>query len=324
MSELDIIKKPVESELKEFEKYFSNILKNDHTIIKHITNLILRKKGKQIRPLLVLLSAKLTGEITEKTYVGAALIELLHTATLVHDDVVDNSDMRRGFFSIKALWHSKIAVLFGDYLLAKGLLISVDTGNFDLLQISSDAVKKMIEGELQQLKRSRNIGANEQDYFKIIENKTATLIAAACAIGAKSATDDTEKINRLHEIGKMIGISFQIKDDLLDLEKDSKSGKTKANDIMENKITLPVIMALNEADQKERREILKVFHKKNKSLKDIQKIIKFINDKNGIKNAYKILEDYKLKSIELLDYFDDNEAKDALIKLIDFITKRNF
>ncbi len=324
MGELDIIRKPVKKELIEFEKYFSSTLKSDHSVIKHITNLILRKKGKQIRPLLVLLTSKMLGEVNKRSYVGASLVELLHTATLVHDDVVDNSDMRRSFFSIKALWHSKIAVLFGDYLLAKGLLISVETNNYDLLEISSNAVKQMIEGELQQLRRSRNFGYEEQDYYQIIDNKTAALLSAACAIGAKSVTDNEQTIEKMREFGRYIGISFQIKDDLLDLEKNSKTGKTKANDIIENKFTLPIIIALKNADRSERRDILKLFHKKKKTLRDIEKIIKFINDKNGIKTAYQILEQYKEKSKKILDYFDDNEAKQSLLKLIDFITNRNF
>jgi len=324
MNILSSIKANHLKELKEFENFFGNILKTDHILIKHITNLVLRRKGKLIRPLLVILSAKLIDKPNKKTIIGASLVELIHTATLVHDDVVDNSNLRRNFFSIKALWHSKVAVLYGDYLLAKGLLLSVENNFFDLLEISSKAVKKMIEGELLQFKKSRRVEYTKMDYYKIIESKTASLMAVACQIGGKSVYASKEQSNILYEFGRMIGIIFQIKDDILDIEANSKTGKTKANDIIENKITLPLILALEIASKKEKRLIFSILQKKNKSIKDIKKITKFIIEKNGINNAYKILEEYKRKSLNLLKKFDDNVARKDLINLINFISQRNY
>ncbi len=321
---LQEIREPVKEELKEFNKYFNQILSSNHELIKFITNIFIRKKGKQIRPLLVFLSAKINGEINEKTYTGAALVELLHTATLVHDDVVDNSELRRNTFSIKALWKSKIAVLFGDYLLAKGLLTSVEKGAMDLLQLTSEAVEKMVEGELKQLKRSRLVNINIDEYFEIIEAKTASLMAAACAIGAKSSTEDTSKVLIMKELGKNIGICFQIKDDILDIEKSANSGKQKANDIIESKITLPLILALDQSSSREKKDVLKLLHKKEKKYQEINEIIKFIVNKNGIKLAYDVLNEYKSKSLEILNKYPESPALISLQKLIDFITVRNF
>ncbi len=321
---LQEIRKPVKEELKEFNKYFNKILSSNHELIKFITNIFIRQKGKQIRPLLVFLSAKINGEINEKTYTGAALVELLHTATLVHDDVVDNSELRRNTFSIKALWKAKIAVLFGDYLLAKGLLTSVEKGAMDLLELTSEAVEKMVEGELKQLKRSRLVNIDINEYFEIIESKTASLMAAACAIGAKSTTNDKDKVLIMKELGRNIGICFQIKDDILDIEKSAKSGKQKANDIIESKITLPLILALEQSNSKEKRSILKLLHKKEKKYQEINEIIKFIVNKNGIKLAYDVLNEYKNKSLAILNQYPESPALISLQKLIDFITVRNF
>ena len=247
MSSLASIKKPVEKDMAAFEAYFNKTMRSEIPLLKIILNYILRRKGKQMRPLLVFLSARLNGEINEATYVAATLIELLHTASLVHDDVVDDAQERRGALSVNALWNSKIAVLVGDYMLSRGLLISVEKNRYDMLEIVSEAVKSMSEGELLQLQKSRKLNIKEEDYYKIISMKTAAIISACTACGARSVTGDTEIILIMKDFGENIGIAFQIRDDLLDYEGNGLTGKAPGNDIKEKKITLPLIYALEQS-----------------------------------------------------------------------------
>jgi octaprenyl-diphosphate synthase len=278
MSGLSKIKKPVEKEMDEFEIYFSNTMRSEIPLLNIILNYILRRKGKQMRPMLVLLSAKLIGEISESTYVAATFIELLHTASLVHDDVVDDAHERRGALSINALWNSKIAVLVGDFLLSKGMLISVEKNRLDMLEIVSEAVKSMSEGELLQLQKSRKLNITEEDYFKIIISKTAALISACTACGARSVTTDPESIMLMKDLGENTGIAFQIRDDLLDYEGSGLMGKAPGNDIKEKKITLPLIHALSQAPNSKRRHILGIVKNKKKTKAEINEVISFVSD----------------------------------------------
>src|SRR5664280_3562672 len=248
MSALTGIKKPVETEMAEFERYFSKTMRSDIPLLNIILNYILRRKGKQMRPLLVFLTAKLNGKIVESTYIAATCIELLHTASLVHDDVVDDAHERRGSLSINALWNSKIAVLLGDYLLSSGMHICVEKSRYDMLEIISEAVKSMSEGELLQLQKARKLNIKEEDYYKIIISKTAALLSACTAWGAKSVTDEPETIQVMKDFGENIGIAFQIRDDILDYEGTGLTGKAVGNDIKEKKITLPLIHALEQSE----------------------------------------------------------------------------
>jgi octaprenyl-diphosphate synthase len=256
MSAIKEIRAPIETEMKRFSVYFNTIMKSKMPLLSIITNYILRRKGKQLRPMFVFLTAKLSGKINESSFTAAALIELLHTATLVHDDVVDESLERRGIFSINALWKSKVAVLLGDYMLAKGLLLSVKNKEYEILEIVSSAVKDMSEGELLQIQKSRKLNITEDEYFEIIRKKTAALIAACCASGTKSVTAEPEAISKMKEFGEYIGIAFQIRDDMFDYEKNGLLGKPTGNDIKEKKLTLPLIHALKNTNPAQRRKIL--------------------------------------------------------------------
>ncbi|MCU0408262.1 MAG: polyprenyl synthetase family protein, partial [Bacteroidales bacterium] len=273
MSVLERIKKPVESEMADFEAYFSRTMRSDIPLLNIILNYILRRKGKQMRPLLVFLTARLNGNVTESAYVAATFIELLHTASLVHDDVVDDAGERRGALSINALWNSKIAVLVGDYMLSKGMLISVEKKRFDMLEIVSEAVKSMSEGELLQLQKARKLNISEDVYFRIIKSKTAALLSACTACGAKSVTDDPATVARMKELGEMTGMAFQIRDDILDYEGTGLTGKATGNDIKEKKITLPLIHALEKASFSERRRILSIVRSRKKSRSQIDEVI---------------------------------------------------
>ncbi len=322
MKKLNKIKEPVKNELKQFNEFFDNTLKSEHTLIKFITNFILRRKGKQIRPLFVLLIAKLNGTITEKTYVGATLIELLHSATLIHDDIVDNSELRRGFFALKSIWGNKIAVLIGDYLLSKGLTISLEYNAEDLLRIVAQAVKEMAEGELLQAKKSRLMNFDEEDYYEIIRKKTAMLISASAAIGAKSVGADQEIVKKMKDFGTYIGMAFQIKDDLLDIQENAKTGKSFGNDIRDKKITLPLIKSIQNATKKDKRLIIKTLNKKNKTQKDIQQIINFIDKYNGLEYANKKILEFKDKAVQILKNYPDSQIKKALFDFIEFNINR--
>jgi octaprenyl-diphosphate synthase len=323
MSGLAQIRKPVEKEMAEFELFFSRTLKSEVPLLKIILNYIFRRKGKQMRPLLVFLTASLNGKISEATYVAATMIELLHTASLVHDDVVDDAQERRGVLSINALWNSKIAVLVGDYMLSQGLLISVEKNRYDMLEIVSDAVKSMSEGELLQLQKSRKQNIKEDDYFRIIKSKTAALIAACTACGAVSATTDPDTIQLMKEFGENIGVAFQIRDDLLDYEGNGFTGKASGNDIKERKITLPLIYALEKSPLTERKHILFIVKKKKKSKAEISEVIKFVGDNGGMVFAENKMNQYRDKALAILDSYPDSDVKNSLKEFVLYTTSRN-
>ena len=319
---LSRIKRPVEKEMAEFEAYFSKTMHSEIPLLNIILNYILRRKGKQMRPLLVFLTAKLNGNIAEPTFVAATFIELLHTASLVHDDVVDDAHERRGALSINALWNSKIAVLVGDYMLSKGMLISVEKNRFDMLEIVSDAVKSMSEGELFQLQKARKLNIKEEDYFKIITSKTAALISACTACGARSVTDDSETILLMKEFGENIGIAFQIRDDILDYEGTGLTGKTVGNDIKEKKITLPLIHALEQSPASRKKQILGIVKIRKKTKAEISEVISFVTDYGGIEYAELKMNHYRDKALAILDSYADSEVKESLKEFVQYTTSR--
>jgi octaprenyl-diphosphate synthase len=322
MTALTKIKKPVEKEMAEFEAYFSKTMRGEIPLLNIILNYIIRRKGKQMRPLLVFLTAKLNGQISESTFVAATFIELLHTASLVHDDVVDDAHERRGALSINALWNSKIAVLVGDYLLSKGMLISVEKNRFDMLEIVSEAVKSMSEGELLQLQKSRKLNITEEDYFKIIISKTAALLSACTACGAKSVSNDPDTIQLMRDFGENIGIAFQIRDDLLDYEGTGLTGKAVGNDIKEKKITLPLIHALEQSTNSKKRHILSIFKNKKKSRDEINEVIVFVSDNGGMEYAELKMNQYRDKALAILDVYPDSDVKESLREFVQYTTSR--
>ncbi len=322
MPVLTRIKRPVEKEMAEFEAYFSKTMRSEIPLLNIILNYILRRKGKQMRPLLVFLTARLNGIIAESTFVAATFIELLHTASLVHDDVVDDAHERRGALSINALWNSKIAVLVGDYMLSKGMLISVEKNRFDMLEIVSEAVKSMSEGELLQLQKARKLNITEEDYFKIISRKTAALVSACTACGARSVTDDPETIRLMKDFGENIGIAFQIRDDLLDYEGTGLTGKTVGNDIKEKKITLPLIYALEQSASSKKRHILGVVKNRKKTKTDINKVISFVSDNGGMEYAELKMNQYRDKALAILESYPDSDVKDSLKEFVYYTTSR--
>jgi octaprenyl-diphosphate synthase len=323
MDSLKRIAKPVADELNQFEPYFKASLKSNVPLLDIITNYVIRRKGKQMRPLLVFLSAGLAGNINPKTKTAAAFIELLHTATLIHDDVVDSADTRRGFFSVKALWKSKIAVLVGDFMLSKGLLLAVENEAFDILKIVSEAVREMAEGELLQIEKSRKLDISEEVYFEIITKKTATLTAACTAAGAQSAGAEKQILEKMKLFGQYAGIAFQIKDDLFDYQKTSVTGKPAGNDIQEKKMTLPLIYALNKASQSEKRQILRIVGSSKKTSKKIEEVYEFVRQKGGLQYTENKMLEYRDKALAQLDIFEESEIKTSLRELIFFITVRN-
>ncbi|MFM6983768.1 MAG: polyprenyl synthetase family protein [Chitinophagaceae bacterium] len=318
---IDHIKQPIDKELEAFESTFSKSMKTNVPLLNTIMTYIVKRKGKQIRPMFVLFCSKLHGEINERTYRGASLIELLHTATLVHDDVVDGSDMRRGFFSINALWKNKIAVLVGDFLLAKGLLLSIDNDDFDMLKIVSDSVKKMSEGELLQLEKARRLDITEEVYYDIITKKTASLIASCCAIGAAAAHADKETIEKMRQFGEYTGIAFQIKDDLFDYG-DNNVGKPTGLDIKEKKMTLPLIYALNQSGSSERSKIINLIKNKGDKRKAVDEVIQFVLSKGGFDYAKQQMEAYKLKAEAILSTMPDNPSRKSLGDMLNFVIER--
>ena len=322
MPVLSRIKKPVEKEMAEFESYFSKTMRSEIPLLNIILNYILRRKGKQMRPLLVFLTARLNGVIAESTFVAATFIELLHTASLVHDDVVDDANERRGALSINALWNSKIAVLVGDYMLSKGMLISVEKNRFDMLEIVSEAVKSMSEGELLQLQKARKLNITEDDYFKIISRKTAALVSACTACGARSVTDDPEAILLMKDFGENIGIAFQIRDDLLDYEGTGLTGKTVGNDIKEKKITLPLIHALEQSANSKKRHILGIVKNREKTKTDINEVISFVSDNGGMEYARLKMNQYRDKALAILDSYPDSDVKYSLKEFVYYTTSR--
>jgi len=318
---IDHIKLPINKELEAFEKTFSSSMKTNVPLLNTIMTYIVKRKGKQIRPMFVLFCSKLHGEINERTYRGASLIELLHTATLVHDDVVDGSDMRRGFFSINALWKNKIAVLVGDFLLAKGLLLSIDNDDFDMLKIVSESVKKMSEGELLQLEKARRLDITEEVYYDIITKKTASLIASCCALGAAAAHGSKEVIEQMRQFGEYTGIAFQIKDDLFDYG-DNNIGKPTGLDIKEKKMTLPLIYALNNSSKKEKQHIITLIKNKSDKKKSVHEVINFVISKGGFEYAQKCMKVYQQKASEILLTMPDNASRQSLLELLDFVIER--
>ncbi|NHB67977.1 polyprenyl synthetase family protein [Perlabentimonas gracilis] len=291
-------------------------------LLSTITNYIYRRKGKQVRPLLVFLSAGMNGSIGESTFVAAGMIELLHTATLIHDDVVDEANERRGSFSINALWRSKIAVLVGDFLLSKGLLLAIETNEFELLRNMSNAVKEMSEGELLQIERSRKMNIDEETYFDIIHKKTATLIASCLVNGAVSVGAEQANVERMYEFGVNLGLAFQIKDDIFDYQAKGALGKPTGNDIKENKLTLPLIHALSNADRSTRKAILSKLRKSKRSQKAVEEVIQFANEYGGIDYATQKMNEYKDKAIAALESFPESIYRDALVDMANFVVNR--
>ncbi len=318
---LDDIRRPVEEEMAHFRRHFRDSMRSSVGLLDKITQYLLRQKGKRIRPLLVLLSAKACGEITDVSYRAAALVELLHTATLVHDDVVDDAERRRGLFSINALWKNKISVLFGDFLLSRGLLLALDYHDYEQLQTLSNAVRRMSEGELLQIQKARLLDIDEETYFRIISDKTASLISACTTCGALSATSDRAAVEHMRAMGEKLGMAFQIRDDLFDFGVQDV-GKPLGIDLKEKKMTLPLIYALREADKPERRHILRIVRKKKKSRPDIREVSRFVEDRGGIAYARSRMKQFAEEARLLLTGFPDSDARDALIALTDYTISR--
>lgn len=316
------IKAPIRKELSLFEEKFKESMKSDVALLDKITHYIINRKGKQMRPMFVFLSAKTVGEVSEGAYTAASLIELLHTATLVHDDVVDDADERRGFWSINALWKNKIAVLVGDYLLSQGLLLSVDNKRFDMLRIVSKAVKAMSEGELLQIEKARRLDITEEVYFDVIQKKTASLVAACCASGAQSATEDESIIEKMESFGNLVGIAFQIKDDIFDYGTGDKIGKPTGIDIKEQKMTLPLIYTLNNVDSATRKKIIRTVKRHNTDKQKVQEVVNLVVETGGIKYADKVMHEYKDKALAILEEFPESEAKESLKLLVNYSINR--
>ncbi|HEU0227989.1 MAG TPA: polyprenyl synthetase family protein [Arachidicoccus soli] len=310
-------------ELSLFEDHFKQAVKSKVPLLDRIMQYIVKRKGKQLRPMFVLLCAKLGGEINDKTYRAASLVELLHTATLVHDDVVDESYERRGVFSVNAVWKNKIAVLVGDYLLSKGLLLSIDNGDFRVLQILSTAVKQMSEGELLQIEKSRNLNLEEAVYYNIIKGKTASLLSSACGAGASSTFNNEEDIKRLELFGEKVGMAFQIKDDLFDYGS-SKIGKPTGNDIKEKKLTLPLIYTLNNCDTSLRKEIIYIIKNQNKQKDKIKFVLDAVDKVGGIEYAQQKMNTFRDEALDLLFHYPASEIRDALEELVRFTTDRKY
>ncbi len=319
---LDTIKDPIEQEMMKFQEVFKTSMKTNVPFLNMIINYLVRRKGKQIRPIFVFLSAKLFTNTRESTYIAATLIELLHTATLIHDDVVDDAHQRRGFFSINALWKSKIAVLLGDYLLSRGLLLAVDHKEYELLQIVSKAVKEMSEGELLQLQKTRKLNISMDDYFEIIRKKTATLISSCTACGTHSVGINGQELDNMTRFGELAGMAFQIKDDLLDYQQGNKSGKPSGNDIKEKKLTLPLIYSLEKADKPTRKKIIKWINHPGKNAKRLKDIYQFVEVQGGISFAREKMIQYQEEALEILSKYPENEAKKSLVDLVNFIIER--
>lgn len=320
---MDKVKRIIGPELEIFEQKFTQAVMSNTPMLDRIMRYIIRRKGKQLRPMFVFLCAKLHGEINESTYRAAALVELLHTATLVHDDVVDESMERRGFFSINAIWKNKIAVLVGDYLLSKGLLLATSNEDFQHLHILSDAVREMSEGELLQLKKTRKLDIDENTYFEIIKGKTGSLLASACAVGAYSTSKDEQLTAQMKTFGEKVGIAFQIRDDLFDYTSD-KVGKPTGNDIREKKITLPLIHTLSKADKTTRRKIINILKNKHKSNEHISYVVNEVDKGGGMEYARLVMLKYRDEALEILKQFPDSEAKEALTELVQFTSNRKY
>jgi octaprenyl-diphosphate synthase len=317
------IKEPVSYEMELFEQKFRLAMASRIALLNRITHFIVNRKGKQMRPMFVFLVAKMIskGEVNERTYRGAAVIELIHTATLVHDDVVDDSLKRRGFFSVNALWKNKIAVLVGDYLLSKGLLLSIDNNDFDLLKIISVAVREMSEGELLQIEKARRLDITEDVYYEIIRKKTATLIAACCSLGACSVAPLSADVEKMRAFGELIGIAFQIKDDLFDYGNE-RIGKPTGIDIKEQKMTLPLIYTLNNCTPDEKKWVINSVKRHNRDKKRVREVIDFVIKTGGLDYAVKSMYDYKNQAMEILDTYPETEYKKSLVLMLEYVIER--
>ncbi len=321
-NELSKISQPIKSEIQEFNEIFKKSMSSKVGLVDLVTRYLLRQKGKKIRPLLVLLSAKVAGEINERTYRGAVLVELLHTATLIHDDVVDNADRRRGVWSINRVFKNKIAVLMGDYLLSRGLLIAVEGNDYDFLKVITNAVKRMSEGELLQIQKTRKLNIDEETYFQVISDKTASLLETCCLIGALSATKDEKYHSAMKQFGSAIGMAFQIQDDILDYEGTSSLiGKPVGGDIKEKKITLPLIYSLNQVSNSEASEIKKIIKNGNDKIK-IKKVVDFVRENGGINYAIKTAQNFSNQAKDVLKIFPDSPGKLALEAVVEFVINR--
>jgi octaprenyl-diphosphate synthase len=323
MNVISQIKLPINEEMELFEKKFYDSMTSKVALLNRITYYIVNRKGKQMRPMFVFLTAKMlnNGAVNERTYRGASVIELIHTATLVHDDVVDDSNRRRGFFSINALWKNKIAVLVGDYLLSKGLLLSIDNGDFDLLKIISVAVREMSEGELLQIEKARRLDIIEDIYYEIIRKKTATLIASCCALGAKSVIEDEAQVETMRKFGELIGMAFQIKDDLFDYTEDA-IGKPTGIDIKEQKMTLPLIYVINNCSAKEKSWLINSIKNYNKDKKRVKEVIAFVKSQNGLAYAEQKMIEFQQEAIQLLQQFPDSDYKASLLLMVNYVIER--
>jgi octaprenyl-diphosphate synthase len=323
MSSLDQIKAPVKGHIKEFEKHFRASMRTSVPLLDRIMRYIVKRKGKQMRPLFVFLAAEIAGGVNESTYRGASLVELLHTATLVHDDVVDDSNERRGFFSINALWKNKISVLVGDFLLAKGLLLSLDNDDFALLKIVSNATREMSEGELLQIEKARRLDIEEDIYYEIIRKKTASLIASCCACGAYSASSDQDLTEKMRAFGEKVGMAFQIKDDLFDYQKANNTGKPAGIDIRDKKMTLPLIYLLAHSDRSTKRRIINTIKNHNTNPDRVSDLIREVVACGGIDYAQKKMIEYRDSALAILDEFEESPARTAMAELVMFTTERD-
>ncbi|THD68900.1 polyprenyl synthetase family protein [Robertkochia marina] len=323
MKVVEQIKQPIHEEMELFEKKFHDSMSSRVALLNRISHYIVNRKGKQMRPMFVFLVAKMVsgGSVNERTYRGASVIELIHTATLVHDDVVDDSNRRRGFFSINALWKNKIAVLVGDYLLSKGLLLSIDHEDFDLLKIISVAVREMSEGELLQIEKARRLDITEEVYYEIIRQKTATLIAACCALGACSVEEKPGEVEKMHRFGELIGMAFQIKDDLFDYT-DGPIGKPTGIDIKEKKMTLPLIYSLQQADENKRRWIINSVKNHNKDKKRVKELISYVKDSGGLTYAEQKMISFQKEALELLHTYPVSPYRDSLELMVNYVIER--
>jgi len=318
------IKQPIDYEMELFEQKFHLAMSSKVALLNRITHYIVNRKGKQMRPMFVFLVAKIVnhGEVSERTYRGASVIELIHTASLVHDDVVDDSNRRRGFFSINALWKNKIAVLIGDYFLSKGMLVCIDNNDYDLLKIISVAVREIVEGELLQIDKARKLDITEDVYYDIIRQKTATLIAACCSLGAASVKPNTNDVEQMRKFGELIGMAFQIKDDLFDYGEE-KIGKPTGIDIKEQKMTLPLIYVLNNCTQKEQNWLINSVKKHNKNKARVKEVIAFVKEKGGLAYAVSKMETFQLEALELLKKYPNSEYKEALVLMVNYVISRD-
>ena len=322
MSIIKNIKAPIKEEMNLFEQRFKDSLKSNVSLLDKIMHYIIKRKGKQMRPMFVFLSAKLFGKFEENTYRAASMIELLHTATLVHDDVIDEANFRRGFFSINSIWKNKIAVLVGDFLLSRGLLLAVKNEEFELLKIMSTAVQDMSEGELLQIEKARKLDITEDVYFDIIRQKTASLIAACCASGANSVGQNKEVVENMRLFGEKAGIAFQIKDDLFDYTQSTFIGKPTGIDIREQKMTLPLIYTLNTVEKKQKNYIINIIKNHHKDDEKVAEVIALVKESGGLEYAKKRMYEYHNTALDLLNLFNENQAKESLILLLDYVVNR--